>query len=71
MKRLVWSELLRWTRSAAAFVFVLGMSGCGGGSGAVSDMPASREEAARFLTQATFGPTDRDVDAVMSMGYRG
>lgn len=31
--------------------------------------PATRQEAARFLTQATFGPTTADVDRVMSIGY--
>ncbi len=29
----------------------------------------SRAEAARFLTQATFGPTDADVAAVINQGY--
>jgi uncharacterized protein (DUF1800 family) len=33
------------------------------------EKPASREQAARFLTQATFGPTDADVDRVMAIGY--
>jgi uncharacterized protein (DUF1800 family) len=28
-------------------------------------------EAARFLTQATFGPTSADIDAVVSQGYDG
>lgn len=31
--------------------------------------PANRSEAARFLTQATFGPTDADIDRLMSIGY--
>jgi uncharacterized protein (DUF1800 family) len=33
------------------------------------EKPATREQAARFLTQATFGPTDADVDRVMAIGY--
>ncbi len=33
------------------------------------DAPASREAAARFLTQATFGPTDASVERVMEIGY--
>jgi uncharacterized protein (DUF1800 family) len=37
--------------------------------GAVVEKPASREQAARFLTQATFGPTDADIDRVMAIGY--
>ena len=32
-------------------------------------MPASRDAAARFLTQATFGPTETEVDRVMAVGY--
>jgi len=50
---------------------------CGGGSGSSSggdgsapaEKPASRAEAARFLTQATFGPTDADIDRVLAIGY--
>jgi hypothetical protein len=41
----------------------------GGGAQAVNEMPASREQAARFLTQATFGPTDAHIDRVMAIGY--
>ena len=32
-------------------------------------MPASRDAAARFLTQASFGPTTADIDRVMAIGY--
>jgi uncharacterized protein (DUF1800 family) len=32
-------------------------------------MPASRDAAARFLTQATFGPTEAEVDRLMAVGY--
>jgi uncharacterized protein (DUF1800 family) len=42
-------------------------SGTGGTSSV--PMPASREQAARFLTQATFGPTEADIDRVMAIGY--
>jgi uncharacterized protein (DUF1800 family) len=38
-------------------------------AGATVEKPATREQAARFLTQATFGPTDADVDRVMAIGY--
>jgi uncharacterized protein (DUF1800 family) len=31
--------------------------------------PSSEEDARRFLTQATFGPTDSDVSEVMSKGF--
>lgn len=34
-----------------------------------AEMPAQRAAAARFLTQATFGPTDAEVERVMAMGY--
>ena len=44
-------------------------SGSGGATGGTSEMPASRDAAARFLTQATFGPTEADVDRVMAIGY--
>lgn len=53
------------------------LAACGGGksapaataNGVAVEQPASRSEAARFLTQATFGPTDADVDRVMAIGY--
>jgi len=69
---------------AAALTLVLAACGGGGGTSDASssggggggsttttppEMPASRAEAARFLTQATFGPTDADVDRVMAIGY--
>ncbi len=34
-----------------------------------SDKPATRNEAARFLSQATFGPTDQDITDLMNDGY--
>jgi len=33
------------------------------------EAPATRAEAARFLTQATFGPSDADIDQLMTVGY--
>jgi uncharacterized protein (DUF1800 family) len=35
----------------------------------ISDLPTSANDAARFLTQATFGPTTSDVARVMQVGY--
>jgi len=35
----------------------------------LADAPASRSEAARFLTQATFGPSSADIDSLMALGY--
>lgn len=59
------------------------LSACGGGTSSDSDTltpnssavaalkPTSKAEAARFLTQATFGPVDADIDRVMAVGYQG
>ncbi len=68
--------------SRLALCGVLLLAACGGGGGdggsegpasggstTVNEMPTSREQAARFLTQATFGPTEADVDRVMAVGY--
>ncbi len=38
-------------------------------AGTVTDRPATRYDAARFLTQATFGPNDYDTELVMKLGY--
>ena len=35
----------------------------------IADLPANTNEAARFLTQATFGPTSADIANVMRLGY--
>ncbi len=71
-------------RTAAAIFAacaVLAVTGCGGGSppstpappGAppapiVADRP-TEAEAARFLMQATFGPTEQSIDELVSLGY--
>jgi len=67
--------------TVASLVLLAVLAGCGGGSGsgssdggdgstpAQAEKPASRAEAARFLTQATFGPTDAAIDRVMAIGY--
>ena len=34
-----------------------------------TDLPANRSEAARFLAQATFGPTSAEIDSLMTLGY--
>jgi uncharacterized protein (DUF1800 family) len=67
-------------RAVAIAVLLAVLAACGGGSGTSSgdgdgstpppaEKPASRAEAARFLTQATFGPTDADIDRVLAVGY--
>ena len=35
----------------------------------ITDLPANANEASRFLTQATFGPTQSDIARVMRVGY--
>jgi len=62
-------------RTAIAAALAAVLVACGGSSdddppaSAAAEMPASRAEAARFLTQATFGPTEAEIDAVMAVGY--
>ncbi len=65
---------------------VLALSACGGGKGSavagapsdassgpaapLSDRPATRADAVRFLRQATFGPgSDAEIDRLMNIGY--
>ena len=61
-----------WRHASAAVVLAL-LAACGGSGGgpdaAPADLPASRAEAARFLAQATFGPTESAIDRVMTLGY--
>ncbi len=70
----------RWRRHGAAWLAAALLAACGGGGGGESAgegalregqaaVPASRAEAQRFLTQATFGPVDADVERVMALGY--
>ena len=76
--------LLPNRRLACALMLTAWLAACGGGGGGdsapapvapapppapVVEKPATRAEAARFLTQATFGPTDAEVDRVMTVGY--
>ena len=46
-----------------------GGSGSGGGGGQGPSAPPTAIEAARFLTQATFGATDATIQQVQSQGY--
>ena len=73
----------RVLRPVLAACLALGLAACGGGGGGgdadadvsakrpppVSDAPATREQAARFLTQATFGPSETDIARVSAIGY--
>jgi uncharacterized protein (DUF1800 family) len=49
------------------------LAGCGGGASGPgpSDLPASPAEANRFLTQATFGPSNASLQNVSVQGYSG
>ena len=68
------------TRFAAA-LFVVALTSCsGGGTSSSSSSPPpppppppsiSNNDATRFLTQATFGPTDAGIGAVIASGYDG
>lgn len=60
----------KWALVALSLAALAACGGGGGGdSGGGTEMPASRDAAARFLTQATFGPTEADIDRVMAIGY--
>jgi uncharacterized protein (DUF1800 family) len=72
-------------KSMSALMLACALAACGGGGGGGGDgaptpppppapppaveKPATRDEAARFLTQATFGPQDADIDRLMLVGY--
>jgi uncharacterized protein (DUF1800 family) len=66
-------------RVSIAFTTLI-FAACGGGNKDANTTPLppapapapvlpTRIEAARFLTQATFGPTENDINAVMAKGY--
>lgn len=73
----------RIRRAGAAMLMSLLLAACGGGGGGDSSAdgtsgtsgsvttakPATQKEAARFLAQASFGPTDASVARVMALGY--
>lgn len=71
----------RATLAGALFVVALASCNSGGMSSGTSSPPppppppppptVSANEAARFLTQATLGPTDASIAAVMASGYAG
>ena len=76
--------LRSWLIGAALSIAALALTACGGGgSDGVAPPPGNtpppttpppavaptRNEAARFLTQATFGPAPADVDRVVALGY--
>ena len=79
---IVTALLLKRIRDCALSVLlVVGLTSCGDdrvmsvfggareGTTPVENSPADAAVAARFLTQATFGPTDNDIKVVMAQGY--
>jgi len=69
----------RHVLSALAALAVAACGGGGGGDGGggttppppVVEVAPTRAEAARFLAQASMGPTEAEVDRVVALGYRG
>jgi uncharacterized protein (DUF1800 family) len=70
-------------RHLLAALAALTLAACGGGGGGgeggapppappppVVELPPTRADAARFLSQASMGPTDTEIDRVVSLGYR-
>ena len=76
---------VRGAVAAAAFAALLAACGGGGGGGSAEtsaggttatppvpvavEKPAGRDDAVRFLVQASFGPVDADADRLASVGY--
>ncbi len=62
-------------RHVLAAIAALALVACGGGGGGdeapAPPAPPTRAEAARFLAQASMGPTEAEVDRVVTLGYRG
>ncbi|MDP3405237.1 MAG: DUF1800 domain-containing protein [Brevundimonas sp.] len=77
------SLFTRARRIALPVALLVGLASCGGGGGGGGDGNSgggggptpppvaviSDAEAAKFLTQATFGPTDAEIEAVKAQGY--
>lgn len=63
------------SHTAPAWLLGCLLAACGGGGGTdagtqpVNDYPETEAEAARFLTQATFGPDTADMQRVAQVGY--
>lgn len=57
-------------RLTVVIAAILAALGCITGLSAAEPQP-TREEAVRFLLQASFGPTEREIEAVQQLGYGG
>ena len=55
--------------AASALLAALAACGSGGGAGTEPQAPPTQTESARFLAQATFGPTEAATTALSSQGY--
>ena len=71
MRRVAAGMLLIGLASVPLLTASVGRSILSGGAQVASDTQPSQAEAARFLTQATFGPTDAAIAEVQSSGYAG
>lgn len=64
----VWTMSVRALRTSCAALALLASLA---GSAAAQAPAPTKAQAARFLTQATFGPTSEDIDTVVKLGYDG
>src|SRR6185437_12848621 len=63
-------DWVRCLQGLAAGALVTLLCGCPLDNGTTAtDIPQSRAEAWRFLTQATFGPDEVNISRVMTIGY--
>ena len=77
MEQTLARSMARIVFAAATAATVAGITACGGGGSSPAPAPApappfagpTADEAARFLTQATFGPTESDIAKVQAIGY--
>jgi uncharacterized protein (DUF1800 family) len=68
MRRLTAALVIAGLAAAPLLTSSFGVNGRGGGQAAATQ-PVTLPGAARFLTQATFGPTDSSISDVQSAGY--
>ena len=79
MEQTLARSMARILFAAATAATAAGITACGGGGSSPAPAPApapappsagpTADEGARFLTQATFGPTESDIAHVQSIGY--
>jgi len=61
-------DWMRCLKGVVVGALVASLCGCPTDNGA-GDIPQTRADAWRFLTQATFGPDEVNIDRVMTIGY--